>query len=42
MLTLKEVLFQQCEDFVNTRFQTIQKLKVLQEISMKQVEQCCN
>ena len=24
MLTLKEVLFQQCEDFVNTRLQTIQ------------------
>ena len=24
MLTLKESLFQQCEDFVNTRLQTIQ------------------
>ena len=24
MLTLKETLFQQCEDFVNTRLQTIQ------------------
>ncbi|MDC0869950.1 3-oxoacyl-ACP synthase [Flavobacteriaceae bacterium] len=26
MLTLKEVLFQQCEDFVDTRFQTIQTI----------------
>ena len=26
MLTLKKVLFQQCEDFVNTRLQTIQTI----------------
>lgn len=26
MLTLKQVLFQQCEDFINTRFQTIQTI----------------
>ena len=26
MLILKEVLFQQCEDFVNTRLQTIQTI----------------